>query len=266
MKLHLIDGNNVLRRKFETDPNYASVAIAAAQQGIGPHGNIVWVWDGANAKARRQAIFSKYKQTKDSPDQFYKFMDAFRELLTHTNAMQIRVEGYEADDVIAELVYTKSPETDIYIESNDQDYLQLIQNRVELEYISKDLGELKSDDIRLYKTLCGDKSDEIPGLNRFGHKGYLKLTDPQKCLLEAIIKGEVDLNPAEVKERIGFTQAMSDKLVASQKELKQYWDVIGFIHVPMNAIQQGTVMGQLNPGAIQEGLQRLYLPVTMGGN
>lgn len=265
MKLHFIDGNNVLRRKFEAEPNYVVQAFTQAQHGVSPHGTIVWVWDGANAKKKRQAIMPGYKKTSDSPDQFYKFMDAFRELLTHTAAIQIRCEGVEADDVIGTLVSTKSSDTEVFIDSNDQDYAQLISETVTLDYVGKDFKEMRSDDVRLYKTLVGDKSDEIPGLSRFGHKAFLKLTDTQKCLLEDFIMGKEELDAAQAKEQLGFTDAMSAKLIESRAALKSYWDVVGFFHIPQNEIQAGTVVGKPNFQAAQTILDRLVIPITMEG-
>lgn len=264
MKLHLIDGNNVLRRKFETEPNYVVEAFAQAQNGVSQHGQIVWVWDGAHAKKRRQAIMPAYKKTSDSPDQFYKFMDQFRELLKNTAAIQIRIDGWEADDVIATLVGTKSSDTEVFIDSNDQDYTQLMNSKVRLDYVGKDFLDLKADDIRLYKTLVGDKSDEIPGLSRFGRSAYLKLNDTQKCLIEDFIMGREELDAARAKTELGLTDAMSTKLVENQTVLKSYWDVVGFFHVPQNEITAGTIVGQPNFQAAQTILDRLAIPLSMG--
>ena len=51
MKLHLIDGNNVLRRNFETSgAAWAIQSYIQACIGSSINGTLVWVWDGANAK------------------------------------------------------------------------------------------------------------------------------------------------------------------------------------------------------------------------
>lgn len=264
MKLHIIDGNNVLRRNFESKgPSWAVEAFVRACQDIGPYGSIIWVWDGAGAKKYRQDIWAGYKAKSDSTDEFYLFMDKFRELLSHSKCLQIRIEGYEADDVIAELVRSKSPETEIFIDSNDQDYRQLLGDKVTMDYVSEATKHLKADDIRLHKTLVGDKSDQIKGLTRFGEGAYNKLTDAQKCVLEDFIQGEVELTEEDVKTQLGFSDAMAANLVKQQDELNKYWKIIGFRSVPNLTIAQNTKPGSYNPQAAQELLNELAIPVEM---
>lgn len=264
MKLHLIDGNNVLRRNFESKgPQWAVEAFVRACQDKGPYGTIIWLWDGAHAKKYRQDIWAGYKAKSDSTDEFYLFMDKFRELLGHSKCLQIRAEGYEADDIIAELVNSKSPDTEIFIDSNDQDYRQLLGDKVQMDYVSESTQHLKSDDIRLHKTLVGDKSDQIKGLSRFGDKGFNKLSDTQKCLLEDFITGETELDEVQAKEQLGFTDATAKKLIESRDELQKYWKIIGFRSVPSTVISSATSQGQLNTQAAQEILNDLALPLEM---
>lgn len=264
MKLHLIDGNNVLRRNFETSgAAWAIQSYIQACIGSSVNGTLVWVWDGANAKKPRQEIWPAYKATSDSSDEFYKFMDKFRELLTYSNTLQIRCEGREADDVIAEMVKTKSPDTEIYIESNDQDYRQLVGDKVTLEYMSPTLEDLKADDIRLYKTLVGDSSDEIKGLSGFGHAAYLKLSDAQKCLLEEFLQDSSSLTEQEAISEVGLTKAKAKKLIESQETLKKCWDIIGFFHVPTSEIMAGSIQGVKNTVAAKAIFDELKIPITL---
>tara|TARA_X000001388_G_scaffold52616_2_gene38323 strand:- start:1826 stop:2626 length:801 start_codon:yes stop_codon:yes gene_type:complete len=261
-KLHLCDGNNLLRRKFESEgPAWAIHAYIQACVDNPPNGVLIWVWDGEGAKKPRQDIHPDYKAKSDSTDEFYLFMDKFRELLTHSNCLQIRCEGREADDVIAELVRTKDPETQIFIDSNDQDYRQLLSDTVMMDYISETLKDLKPDDMRLYKTLVGDKSDSIAGLSRFGHGTYLKLNDAQKCLLEEFIELETDLTVEQAQTKLGFSKAMAERLIQSRDELNKFWRIIGFFHVPQGELNAGAIKGVRNTAAANEIFRELAIPI-----
>ena len=264
LKLHVCDGNNLLRRKFESDgPAWAIHAYIQACANNSPYGSLIWVWDGANAKKPRQDIHPAYKAGSDSTDEFYLFMDKFRELLSHSNCIQIRCEGREADDVIAELVNTKSPETEIFIDSNDQDYRQLLSDTVTMDYVSEKLKEFKPDDMRLYKTLVGDKSDAITGLSRFGHGTYQKLSDSAKCFLEDALQSDDPLTAEQVEAEAGFTKAMATRFVESRDELKKFWKIIGFFHVPQSEINAGTIIGKQDTVAAKAVFDALAIPINL---
>lgn len=263
MNLHLIDGNNVLRRMFETEgPYWAVQAYIQASQGVSGHGQIIWVWDGEGAKKYRQEIWPAYKMSSDSTDEFYLFMDKFRELLKHSKAMQIRIPGYEADDVISEICRMKEPETRIFIDSNDQDYRQLlIHSGVTLDYMSEKLKDVPADEIRLYKTLVGDKSDEIKGLTRFGEKAWPKLTHPQKDLIEEFIQGETDLTVDEIKDKLSFSDSLANNLFNQREELAKVWKIVGFRLTPWTEINSRMQLGVLNTSEAQTIFDELAIPV-----
>jgi len=148
----------------------------------------------------RNALIPAYKGGRDStkhPDIGF-FIDlAYRALFGTAGATQVLgMSGLEADDCIALAVgeITQSEtHPDIMIITSDHDYLQLNRPRVELVNLKHQrLTESKKShnnaELDLFcKVICGDKSDNIPGvIARVGPKTAVKLFhDPAK--LEALL-------------------------------------------------------------------------------
>lgn len=264
MTIRIIDGNNVLRRKLEQLGATAltQLYVEAVQLPAGETRQI-WVWDGPNAKKARREIFPGYKANRpDAPDEFYRTMDTFKQLLNHSNAIQITVPEYEADDVIAELVKSVGPDEQVMIDSNDGDFIQLLTNpNIQLAYVSQ--KSTAPEWMRLFKTLVGDSSDEIPGLSRFGQKTWETLTDDHKQILEDHITGETMLaTEQEAVEKLGFKPAMAKALIESQPQLHVFWRIIGFLYVPWVLMTQGTTVGVRDTGKAQAIFNELALPAA----
>ena len=130
----LIDANNYLRRKLETQ---ASPLRHCYMEEMARQDAVIWVWDGMNCNARRREVWPEYKRgRKELPEDIGRSLELFREILSYTkNVVQIQVNGYEADDVIATLTrsVTKSDHDEVLIVSTDKDFFQLIGPRVRLD-------------------------------------------------------------------------------------------------------------------------------------
>jgi 5'-3' exonuclease len=97
---------------------------------------------------------------------------------------QLKVEGLEGDDLIG-ILAKELPST--LVVSGDKDMFQLLRYGVEIYYPPKELflnkenfAETYSEGLSpeaylYYRTIIGDTSDGIPGLNRFGEKTARKL-------------------------------------------------------------------------------------------
>ena len=85
----------------------------------------------------------------------------------------LKYKGYEADDIISIICKIISDNIDIIIWSNDLDLVQLQQkfNNVKV-YDPKSKSFFKSPKYNLayYKSIIGDKSDNIPGIIEMNHK------------------------------------------------------------------------------------------------
>ena len=95
----------------------------------------------------------------------------------------ISIPNVEADDVIAEIAKYKK-NSKITIMSTDQDFMQLVDDRVRVwspmkkktydkERVIDEFG-VHPNNFILQKIISGDSSDNIPGVNRFGNKTVIK--------------------------------------------------------------------------------------------
>ena len=98
-------------------------------------------------------------------------------------------QDFEADDVIASLSekFTDVTNGKVFIFSGDKDLLQLVNPRIsvknrlknkEIVYNNKNFHELVGllpKQIIDYKSICGDSSDNIPGVKGIGKKGAMTL-------------------------------------------------------------------------------------------
>lgn len=100
----------------------------------------------------------------------------------------ISIDGTEADDVIAYITEQVLPDNKAFIMSTDQDFLQLISNRVSVWSPTKKITYDKQKvfdeygifpkNFLTYKILCGDKSDNIDGIRGAGLKSIKKFIEP----------------------------------------------------------------------------------------
>lgn len=252
------DGNNILRRKFETG---APVSQVIPFHNTNP---VFWVFDGRNALQSRRKIFPDYKIKRDretpTVNGFYEFARTVKaELLPHCrNVVIIEVEGMEADDIIAHLVRDnhEANQADrdgaigIDIISNDGDFYALeALGGVRLEKKPKWADYVAPDDVRLYKTLVGDSSDNIPGLRLFGDKAWLSLLPADKEGWKYWLEGNDSLEDF-LKGGLGKAQ-LEWWNNGGRALLRDYWNVVGFLPVEAAALAAGTRHGIADVNAYQ---------------
>lgn len=260
-KLNLIDTNNHARIKFETDPFALRALFERAFRDPEP---MIYVFDGRDAKASRRAIFPGYKVGRTAaPDNFYRQLDIFRELLLHTNKVQVRVDGREADDVIATLVRSH-PTQKFLIESNDGDFMRLVNENVAVSCPT--IKDVPPHEIRLYKTLQGDGSDKIPGVRLFGKKSWEALTVQGKLDWYGVMETLEGLD--HLDDATKFTMPEGDFNLSKNQVIwcnenwrliKAFWTVVDFQDVPAEDIAKGTRVGKPNYQRADELLREMLI-------
>jgi DNA polymerase-1 len=163
---------------------------------------VVWCWEGKNSGKRRREIFENYKagrKTRTSLTRVFEFASPeeekknmrqqlirVKEYLSVLPVYQFEIENLEADDTIAYIVNNLFKKDKKIIVSSDRDYWQLIDDNVNVfrpvkrETITKkevlDEFGCSPQNYALVKAVVGDKSDEIPGLQKgLGPKTVIKL-------------------------------------------------------------------------------------------
>lgn len=248
MKLEIVDVNNVLRRRYEKDTTGLVLRnmYTAAAHNPNP---VLFVFDGAGGKNRRREFYPDYKGNRPATtDEFRTQLGLFKLLVQQTNKIMIEVPGWEADDVIAYLVKLRKPTDPVFvIDSNDQDFLALLEEgKVEIADPSKKFDDIDYHDIRLHKALCGDTSDNIPGIKNFAHKSFLKLTQEQRDLWRHLLAEDSDetvLLTMDVRAELGLTEGCANWVKANFPLLKTFWKIVGFFDMDEALIQKHTIVG-----------------------
>jgi len=140
----------------------------------------------------RHKLYPEYKGTRDETPQLV--IDALEPLCELCEAMKIpvlMVKGYEADDVIGSMAKRAEKEGfDVYMVTPDKDYGQLISPHIiqykpgksgseneliDVEKICGKYGISTPEQVIEILTICGDASDNIPGVKGVGEVGAGKL-------------------------------------------------------------------------------------------
>lgn len=264
--LRIIDGNNRFRAHFETQGPQALSNLYNHSVTFNPDHKVIWVWDAPNGSGARKSLYPLYKGPTNNiaTDHFFETMNFFKQILRHSNCLQIEVPEFEADDVIAALALGSSQQ--ILIDSSDADFLVLVNDRIQS---TKDpIKGVDARHIRLYKTLVGDKSDNIPGLKGFGEKGFIDMPDSVKDLLVGHFTGTQTLTGADTIQLCGFKKAQAANWDLMQADLQTFWRIIGFFDLPPELLQKHITAGVHNPLEAQRLLasQLMTMAPTMGAN
>ena len=140
----------------------------------------------------RHKIYPEYKGTRDETPQL--IIDALEPLCELCRAMRIPVlmeKGFEADDVIGSMAKRAEREGfKVYMVTPDKDYGQLISENifqfkpgksgsenelVDVEKICAKYGISRPEQVIDILTICGDTSDNVPGIKGVGEVGAGKL-------------------------------------------------------------------------------------------
>ncbi len=202
VKTLLVDGNNLVKIGFHGVKDYYHNGkhIGALWHFINTirrlideqvFDMVVVMWDGDDNSSTRKLIYPQYKENRRDRDNEYK-LDSFTEqkerikqYLEDCYIRQINVDNNEADDLIAYYCQiSENEQKTIY--SGDKDLTQLISDKVSVYYprtketyhlgskIKCDIYEFPHQNIRTYKILSGDKSDNIEGISGLGEKTLIK--------------------------------------------------------------------------------------------
>jgi DNA polymerase-1 len=163
------------------------------------------VFDGKGGSKRRKELYPDYKANrKDNPfkpkrPEGFSMTEAeerenmkwqLQRILCYMDCLPIHVmtgEGVEADDLVAFICkqyYNDNPYEKIRIVSTDRDFLQLVNEKIEVYspvkkklYTVKEIEEefgIKHENYILYRTITGDTSDNIKGIRGAGLPTIIK--------------------------------------------------------------------------------------------
>lgn len=189
----------------------------------------------AKEKGFREDIYPEYKANRDEvPEDLVPQFALIDELIERLAIPVMRVPGFEADDLIATLTkkFAYQEHIHVFIVSSDKDLMQLVsdKNHVCIYDTMKNKMLKESDVLEKFgvtpdkvvdvQSLCGDSSDNIPGVHGVGPKTAAKLVNEFGSLenvLEnaAAIKGKIGEKIAAEKDQA----LLSRKLVALRDDI-----------------------------------------------
>jgi DNA polymerase-1 len=248
-QLFLIDGNSLAYRAFfalpesigtsDGRPTNAIYGLASMLVKIidehHPQGVVV-AWDAG--MSGREVTYDLYKaQRKPRPDLLREQWPHLMPLVEAFGYTNVRVEGFEADDVIASLVRQAREEgIEVMVVTGDRDAYQLVGEGVRVMSTSRGITETKIYDsaavLERYGVppelvtdlmgLRGDTSDNIPGVPGIGEKTASQLLQ-QFGSLEKVLESVDEISGAKRKQNLvehAEDARMSKQLATLQYEIE----------------------------------------------
>jgi DNA polymerase I len=227
-ELFLIDGNSLVYRAFFALPEsiatskgqptnaifgFASMLVKIiSEYGVKP---TLVVWDAG--MSGRKEVYEEYKGQRDSkPDLLAEQWPHMQPLVDAFGYENVRVEGYEADDVIATVAReAREKGYEVMVVTGDRDLFQLIEPGVRVMATSRGITETKVYDrdavidrygiapelIPDFVGLKGDTSDNIPGVPGIGDKTASQLIQEHGSL-EGVLDNIDKISGAKRKENL----------------------------------------------------------------
>lgn len=150
-------------------------------------------WDAIGGSASKKTLYPEYKEHRreesGAPFSIYqeivKQINEMYTILPNFGLKQVKIEGLEADDAISILVNCLPENQEVLVVSSDRDMFQLVNLKATVYYpkddvyLTKENFEehvgIKPEYYVYYRSLVGDTSDNIKGLEQFGEKTATKL-------------------------------------------------------------------------------------------
>ncbi len=245
-QLFLIDGNSLAYRAFfalpesigtsDGRPTNAIYGLASMLVKVidehHPQGVVV-AWDAG--MSGREVTYDLYKaQRKPRPDLLREQWPHLMPLVEAFGYTNVKVDGYEADDVIASLVKQAREEgIEVMVVTGDRDAYQLVDEGVRVMSTSRGITETKIYDraavqerygvppelITDLMGLRGDTSDNIPGVPGIGEKTATQLLQKFGSLDEVL--ASVD-QISGAKRKQNLTEHADDARMSKQLATLQY--------------------------------------------
>lgn len=204
-KILLIDGNSLMFRSFYATAYTGNLMktksglytnalfgfVNMVSKLINEKTEYAFVAFDAGKQTFRHQQYDEYKGgRKPLPEELKEQIPLIKEYLDLINVKRLESLDYEADDLIA-TVATKFKDAfdEVLIYTGDHDLLQLVDEKISVCLTKRGVGDLDihnqdnfyekngiyPNQLIDYKGICGDSSDNLPGIKGMGNKTTIKL-------------------------------------------------------------------------------------------
>ena len=255
-ELFLIDGNSLVFRAFFALPEsistskgfptsaifgFASMLVKLiSDYGVKP---TLVVWDAG--MSGREEVYEEYKAgRRERPDLLAEQWPHLHPLVESFGYRNVKVSGYEADDVIATLAReAREQGIDVTVVTGDRDLFQLVEDGVRVMATGRGITDTKIYDrdavidrygippelIPDFVGLKGDTSDNIPGVPGIGDKTASQLLQEWGDL-EGVLSNIDSISGAKRKQNLtehAEAARISKRLATSNREIEVDIDLDG---------------------------------------
>lgn len=205
---------------------------------------IILAWEGGGSVKRRK-IYSEYKmnRTPERLNRYYSSEDipesdsnrqhqivSLINLLKHVPLCQAYVADCEGDDIISYLCRGRFRDVNKMIISSDKDMYQLMDDKTQIYNLHRktiltyqsvfDEFRIPVQNFALAKSICGDASDNIPGVPGLGYKTLIKHV-PFIGLEPTVLLQDV-FSYCETHKEVKTCK----KILEAQDDIKRNWRLI----------------------------------------
>lgn len=202
-KLLLVDSSAIIFRSFFATAMYTCSGISTSAiygffntiqkliKDFKPD-YILCCQDVKRSSLKRKQLLETYKSDRaPMPQDLYHQFSAIDDMLNILGISKIKIEGYEADDVLASIAKQFKPLLEVTIVTGDKDLLQNVEEGIIVATLSSTekrgykINKTRDDVIDTIGVppqfipdlfgLMGDTVDGIPGIKGIGHKTAIKL-------------------------------------------------------------------------------------------
>jgi DNA polymerase I len=284
-ELFLIDGNSLAYRAFFALPESIATSTGVPTNAIfgfasmlvkiltdyGPKATVV-VWDAGSSG--RKEIYTEYKAQRSSrPDLLKEQWPHLEPLVDAFGYRNLKVDGYEADDVIASIAERakhEEPPVDVMVVTGDRDAYQLVDDQVKIMTTSRGITDTRVYDregvidrygippelVPDFIGLKGDTSDNIPGVPGIGDKTAADLLQ-RFGSLENVLASIDEISGAKRKQNLtehAEDARLSKQLATAKRDIDLDLDVGEFVSAPPDRSRLRDVFREFE---LREPLRRL---------
>jgi len=243
--------------------------------------SVVYVaWEGGGSQRRRK-LYPMYKLNR-RPEKLNRFYEGDipdtdenrqHQLITLLGMLkcipvcQLYVSDCEGDDIIAYLCSSPLRKKEKIIVSSDKDLYQLLSKDTKIYSLHKKTFveapdvlvefRVQAHNFALAKALCGDPSDNVPGIKGIGFKTVSKMYPFLGTEQEALLQDVISYAAAHIDESV-----IHRRVVQQQEDIKRNWHLVFLDGSMLSATQAASVehvMSTFKPRSDRMGLMKLLL-------